>query len=202
LPSTPSSTERRFSRGRLVALIAVSVAIPAIALALILRNDGDGPASAPGGTTTPTVPTPRKAKIGSIAPDFRGRDLAGKEVTLSSLRGRPVVLTFFASWCHPCEQEMPSLQRVLDEQQGRLAVLGVNYRDIDDDTRAFVQRLGVTFPAVAEDTGDNPIAKRYDVHEMPDTIFIDAKGVVRDRTWGPLGEADLRAAVNRLTASA
>jgi thiol-disulfide isomerase/thioredoxin len=200
LPSTPSSTERRFSRGRLVALIAVSIAIPAIALALILRNDGDTPASAPAGTTSPTVPTPRKAKIGSLAPDFRGRDLSGNEVTLSSRRGRPVVLTFFASWCNPCEKEMPSLQRILDEQPGRLAVLGVNYRDIDDDTRAFVQRLGVRFPAVIEDTADNPIAARYDVHEMPDTIFIDAKGVVRDRTWGPLSDSELRAAVDRLTA--
>ena len=201
MPSTPSSTERRFSRGRLVALIAVSIAIPAIALALILRNDGNAPTSAPAGTTSPTVPTPRKAKIGSLAPDFRGRDLSGNEVTLSSLRGRPVVLTFFASWCNPCEKELPSLQRILDEQPGRLAVLGVNYRDIDDDTRAFVQRLGVKFPAVIEDTGDNPIAARYDVHEMPDTIFIDAKGVVRDRTWGPLSDSDLRAAVDRLVAN-
>ena len=198
MPSTPSSAEHRFSRRRLVALIAVSIAIPAIALALILRDDGDTPASAPAGTTNPTVPTPRKAKIGNLAPDFRGRDLSGKEVTLSSFRGRPVVLTFFASWCNPCEQEMPSLQRILDEQHGRLAVLGVNYRDIDDDTRAFVRRLGVKFPAVIEDTADNPIAARYDVHEMPDTIFIDAEGVVRDRTWGPLGDDDLRAAVTRL----
>jgi cytochrome c biogenesis protein CcmG/thiol:disulfide interchange protein DsbE len=187
LPSTPSSAEHRFSRRRLVALIAVSIAIPAIALALILRDDGDTPASAPPGPTNPTVPTPRKAKIGNLAPDFRGRDLSGKEVTLSSFRGRPVVLTFFASWCHPCEQEMPSLQQIFGEQHGRLAVLGVNYRDIDDDTRAFVQRLGVKFPAVIEDTADNPIAARYGVHEMPDTIFIDA-----------LGDDDLRAAVDRL----
>jgi cytochrome c biogenesis protein CcmG/thiol:disulfide interchange protein DsbE len=200
LPSTPSSAEARFSRRRLVALIAVSIAIPAIALTLILRNDGDSSSTAPAGTTNPTVPTPRKAKIGSVAPDFRGRDLSGNEVTLSSLRGRPVVLTFFASWCHPCEEEMPGLQRILDEQPDRLAVLGVNYRDIDDDTRAFVERLGVKFPAIIEDTAENPIAARYDVHEMPDTIFIDAGGVVRDRTWGPLSDADLRAAVNRLTA--
>ena len=168
---------------------------------LILRNDGDAPTSAPAGTTSPTVPTPRKAKIGSLAPDFRGRDLSGNEVDA-------VVVAAAARWCSRSSRRGATLARrrcracsgFSTSTHGRLAVLGVNYRDIDDDTRAFVQRLGVTFPAVIEDTADNPIAARYDVHEMPDTIFIDAKGVVRDRTWGPLSDSDLRAAVNRLTA--
>ncbi len=97
-------------------------------------------------------------------------------MTLSDLRGRPVVLTFFASWCHPCEEDMPALEQAQHDNGDRIAVVGVNYQDFPDDTRAFVQRLGVTFPTLIEDSTDNPVAERYDVHAMPDTLFIDARG--------------------------
>ncbi len=72
--------------------------------------------------------------------------------------------------------------------------MGVNYQDFPGDTRAFVQRLGVTFPTLIEDSIDNPVAARYDVHAMPDTVFIDAQGVVRDRVFGQTNTHDLQAA--------
>jgi cytochrome c biogenesis protein CcmG/thiol:disulfide interchange protein DsbE len=196
LPSTPSSADARFSRRRLFVLIALSVGIPAIALALILHAHDHRAAAAP--MTEPNVPAPQKARVGSVAPDFIGTDVDGRRVTLSSLRGHPVVLTFFASWCHDCEEELPALERVQIDDPAGLHVVGVNYQDIADDSRAFVRRLGVTFPAVVEDTAANPIAARYDVHEMPDTVFIDAMGVVRERAWGPMTASELRADVNRI----
>jgi cytochrome c biogenesis protein CcmG/thiol:disulfide interchange protein DsbE len=198
LPSTPSSADPRFSRGRLFALIALSVGIPAIALALILYSHDRG-AAAPPPMTTPNVPAPDKARVGTVAPDFTGTDVDGGHVTLSSLRGHPVVLTFFASWCYDCQQEMPALERIQTDDPDHLHVVGVNYQDIAEDSRSFVRRLGVTFPAVVEDEGANPIATRYDVHEMPDTVFIDANGVVRERAWGPMTASELRADVARIT---
>jgi thiol-disulfide isomerase/thioredoxin len=182
---------RRLSRGGLVALIVLSLAIPAGLLALILRNrDSSSP--------DPAIVAPTRARIGSVAPDFVLPDLDGRALRLSSLRGRVVVLTFFASWCHPCEEDMPILERAQRDNGSRIAVVGVNYQDIPGDTRAFVQRLGVTFPALVEDSIDNPVATRYDVHAMPDTLFIDANGVVRARVYGQTNTHDLEAALSDL----
>jgi cytochrome c biogenesis protein CcmG/thiol:disulfide interchange protein DsbE len=200
LPSTPSSADdpasdrsapRRLSRGGIVALIVLSLAIPAGLLALILRNDDS---SSPG----PAIVAPTRARIGSVAPDFVLPDLDGKPLRLSSLRGRVVVLTFFASWCHPCEEDMPTLERAQRDNGSRIAVVGVNYQDIPGDTRDFVRRLGVTFPSLIEDSIDNPVATRYDVHAMPDTLFIDAAGVVRSRVYGQTNTRDLDAALSDL----
>jgi cytochrome c biogenesis protein CcmG, thiol:disulfide interchange protein DsbE len=202
LQSTPSSADpsgaRPISRGAVVALVVVSLAIPAAVLALILSRDDSSTRVATATTSTPTVPAPRRARIGKAAPDFTLRALDGKPVTLSSYRGRPVVLTFFASWCHPCEEDMPVLERAQRDSGNRVAVIGVNYEDFASDTRDFVGRLGVTFPALVEDSTDNPVAKRYDVHAMPDTVFIDAGGVVRNRLYGPVTTDDLKHAVQSL----
>jgi cytochrome c biogenesis protein CcmG/thiol:disulfide interchange protein DsbE len=180
-------------------LIALSIGIPALALALILHSHDRGSAAPPPMTAPPNVPAPRKARVGSLAPDFTGSDVDGRRVTLSSLRGHPVVLTFFASWCYDCQQELPALERIETDGPAGVRVVGVNYQDIADDSRAFVRRLGVTFPAVVEDTSSNPIAARYDVHEMPDTVFIDAMGVVRARAWGPMTASELRSNVAHLS---
>jgi cytochrome c biogenesis protein CcmG/thiol:disulfide interchange protein DsbE len=199
LPPTPSSADapdaRRISRGAVVALVVLSLAIPAAAVALILHTRQ--PSGGNEATDGPLV-TPKKARIGNAAPDFVLPDPEGKQLTLSSLRGRPVVLTFFASWCHPCEQDMPVLEQAQRDNGDRIAVVGVNYQDFPDDTRAFVRRLGVTFPTLIEDSTDNPVAARYDVHAMPDTVFIDANGIVRDRLFGPTSVHDLESAVGAL----
>ncbi len=176
-----------------------SLAIPAAVLALILHAHADH--SAADGLAPGPIVTPTRAKVGSLAPDFMLADLNGKPVTLSSLRGRVVVLTFFASWCEPCEQDMPVLEKAQREAGDRIAVVGVNYQDFPSDTRAFVKRLGVTFPTLIEDSSDNPVAARYDVHAMPDTVFIDAQGVVRNRVFGQTNTHDLQAALKDLLPS-
>lgn len=180
--------------------MVLSLAIPAGLLALILHSHHSSGAGSEAATAGPLV-TPENAKIGSVAPDFTLSDLAGRRVSLSSLRGRIVVLTFFASWCHPCEEDMPVLERAQHDNADRITVVGVNYQDFPDDTRAFVARLGVTFPTLIEDSSNNPVAARYDVHAMPDTVFIDANGVVRDRVFGQTDTKDLKRALSTLLGS-
>ena len=175
----------------------MSLSVPVGLLALILHARHTTSSAA---ATNGPVPTPKKAKVGEVAPDFTLPGLDGKPVRLSDFRGRAVVLTFFASWCHPCEEDMPVLERAQHDNGNRIAVVGVNFKDFPDDTRAFVQRLGVTFPTLIEDSTDNPVAARYDVNAMPDTVFIDARGVVRDRLFGQTSNHDLDAAVKKLLA--
>ncbi len=159
--------------------MVVSVAIPVIVLVAVLAASGRGGAKA---SSTPVTDMPpvdnAKAQVGRPAPDFELSTVDGRRVRLSQFRGTPVVLTFFASWCHPCEEELPVLEKLQKENQGRLNVVGVNYQDSAADTRDFVRRLGVTFPALVEDSIANPVAGRYGVHGLPVTFFIDARGTI------------------------
>jgi cytochrome c biogenesis protein CcmG, thiol:disulfide interchange protein DsbE len=194
--SSPGDGGRRPSRAAIAILVLLSLAIPAGVLAVIVSRADRGPSPTP--TTTIAPIDAHKARVGSHAPDFALPSTDGNTVTLSGLRGRPVVIVFFASWCHPCEEDMPALQRAQDDNAGRVTVVGVNYQDFPGDTRAFVQRLGVKFPALVEDSSDNPVARQYDVHAMPDTVFIDASGVVRDRVFGQTSTHDLEQALQAL----
>jgi peroxiredoxin len=170
-------------RSRLITLVVLSVAIPAVLLTIILVTHDNGTASSTssGGTTPVTAVSPydrSKAAVGKAAPDFALPDLTGNTVRLSQFRGTPVVLTFFASWCHPCEEEMPALEQLQQEYGDKVAVLAVNYQDLERDTRQFVADHGVTYPALVEDATTNPVAARYGVHGPPITFFIDRNGVV------------------------
>jgi thiol-disulfide isomerase/thioredoxin len=110
-----------------------------------------------------------------------------------------VVLVFFASWCHPCREEMPVLEQLAQEDGGRLKVVGVSYRDLQSDSVDFVKQLGVTFPALL-DAPEAPVAQRYGVRQIPQTIFIDGNGVVRGRVFGETSRNDLQPAVDDLLA--
>ncbi len=159
----------------------MSVAIPVALLAFILLRDSNNKDAADGSTTPVTDIAPfdrSKARVGHLAPDFELTGVDGNVVRLSQFRGRAVVLTFFASWCHPCQEELPVLEQVQREEGNRLAVVAVNYQDFPDDSRRFVERLKITYPALIQDATKNPVAARYGVHGIPVTFFIDARGNV------------------------
>ena len=149
-------------------------------------------------TTQPIATTPGHAGVGAPAPDFRLVTLDGCTVQqLSAHRGKPVVLTFFASWCHPCEQEMPLLQQAHKEHPEKFDVLAVTYKDLRGDAIDFTHRLGVTFPAMYD---EGAVSDRYRISSIPQTWFIDANGVVRERVFGITSRQALDAPLNRLLA--
>src|SRR5262245_39283856 len=135
----------RPSKGAIALLVFVSVAIPAGLLALILVNDDSGTPS--GSATSTTVGNPideSKAKVGRPAPRFALRDIDGRDVALTDFRGTPVVIVFFASWCHPCEEELPVLEQYSKDEGDRMHVVAISFRDLPSDSENFVRRLGVT----------------------------------------------------------
>jgi cytochrome c biogenesis protein CcmG/thiol:disulfide interchange protein DsbE len=204
LPSTPLSdsapgddTPRPPSRAAIVLLILVSIAIPAGLLALILTHQDNHRAPSVSGVTGESPIDARLAKVGTPAPDFALKSTNGATVRLSAQRGHPVVVVFFASWCHPCEEELPVLEQFASEQGARLKVIGVNFRDLASDSAAFVRRLHVTFPALIDDPS-SPVAQRYGVRGIPQTVFVDARGIVRGRVYGETSRRALQPAIDDL----
>ncbi|MFQ5593678.1 MAG: TlpA family protein disulfide reductase, partial [Anaerolineae bacterium] len=125
-------------------------------------------------TSDPTTAAPQ---VGFLAPDFTATTLAGETVTLSQLRGTPVVLNFWATWCPPCRAELPHFQSAHAAQGDGVIILAVDEREDPQQVAGFAQRLGLTFP-IPLDT-DGRIGVQYRVRAFPTTYFIDANGVIR-----------------------
>jgi cytochrome c biogenesis protein CcmG/thiol:disulfide interchange protein DsbE len=122
------------------------------------------------------------------APAFTLERLDGEgELSLESLRGRPVVLNFWASWCGPCKDEAPLLEEASKRWAGKVAFVGIDVKDFRGDARAFLDRYGVTYPNVYDGKGST--IGRYGVTGYPETYFVDADGRVRYRIAGPVEDA-------------
>jgi cytochrome c biogenesis protein CcmG/thiol:disulfide interchange protein DsbE len=137
------------------------------------------------------------AQIGGAAPAFALADLDGNPVRLSDLRGRPVIVNFWASWCGPCIDEFPALTTAAQSHQAAgLAVVGIVYRDQAEAARVFLRRMGATWPS-ALDPGDR-VASQFGVIGPPETFFIDRSGVIVGRQIGQLSPADLQSGLDQI----
>ena len=124
------------------------------------------------------------------SPRLRAAEADGR-LRLAELRGSPVVLNFWASWCVPCRQEAPTLQRFwLGQRAAGTVVLGLDMQDVTDDARAFVRQFGMTYPNV-RDRG-NDVARRYGTTGIPETFFISPAGRVVGHVIGVVSPAQLR----------
>ena len=117
-------------------------------------------------------------QLSSNAPDFTLKSASGANLRLQEQRGQVVLVNFWATWCGPCRQEMPHLNRIYDKYKSAgFVLLGVN---IDDDPRAaadLAAKLGVKFPVLLD--SDKKVSRAYDLSAMPATLLIDRDGRVR-----------------------
>lgn len=116
-------------------------------------------------------------------------------VRLADYRGAPLVVNFWATWCDPCVREMPALQAVAADLDGRVSFLGVNVRDDRRRARALARRTGVTYDLAGDRSGR--LFSRVDGYGMPTTLFVDAEGTIVYRHAGPLDAAGVRALLRR-----
>lgn len=117
-------------------------------------------------------------QIGQAAPDFELETLEGERVRLSELKGQPVVVNFWATWCTPCRKEMPDFQFVLDKYQDQgLHLYGINVGESEVAVADFRDRVGVRFPILIDK--DESVQTDYKILPLPATFFIDQEGIIR-----------------------
>jgi cytochrome c biogenesis protein CcmG/thiol:disulfide interchange protein DsbE len=159
---------------------ALAVALVAGLLALLIWKVAQG--------------SQNEAKIGKPAPDFTlGRLDRPGSLQLSSLRGKVVVLNFWASWCQPCKLEAPDLAASAKKWSGRVVVLGVDVNDPSGDARGFMRKYGITYPVVHDNK--NVTSPKYGLTGLPETFFLDRRGRIVSHVISGIKAADLQRGV-------
>lgn len=136
--------------------------------------------------------------VGLAAPAFELADVrSGATTSLEALRGKPVILAFWATHCGPCREELPVLERMHREAAGRYVVLGVS-SEPGATVRGFLAERGLSFATLSDPRG--AVFDAYRVRTIPMTVIIDAEGAVVDDFTGPADAATLTAHMKRLEA--
>ena len=191
-----SPQRRRVWRGPWRSVVLPLVVVAAIAGAiwwLDYRPDSGsspydaryGPAEMPAALVPPGMSV--EAKKGSLAPDFLLASLDGGELRLSDLRGKGVIVNFWATWCAPCRKEMPQFVAAYDRYRDEgLEVVAVNVQESASIIRPFADDFGMRFPVVLDKLGS--VSDAYRLAGLPMTYFIDREGVIRSVFQGPFLE--------------
>ncbi len=127
--------------------------------------------------------------VGAIAPDFKLATLNGEEIRLVDLRGKPVIINFWATWCAPCVIEMPILQEYSEIYDLDIEVLAINADEPSAKVQEFIDEIGVTF-TILMDPGAI-LQELYRIRGYPTTFFLDAKGIIRAQHIGLLNEEQI-----------
>lgn len=135
----------------------------------------------------------------SPAVDFTVTDQQGNSVSLSDMKGRPVIINFWASWCSPCRSEMPHFDKMYKEYGNEIQFMMVNLTgdsETVDTASSYIESEGYSFPVYYDTDGEG--ASAYSVYSIPATYFIDAKGNIVSQAQGALDESTLQKAIDQL----
>jgi cytochrome c biogenesis protein CcmG/thiol:disulfide interchange protein DsbE len=161
-----------------IAVVAVTV--------VVLAGGSDGGSAKQGLAPGAQV---NSAAVGKVAPDFTLPGLDGGTVSLADYRGEPVVLNFWASWCHPCRQEFPMFRAALASKSGKYQMIGVSTGDLRGDAKHFANAQHADWPNGFD--ADSSVARGYGVDPLPQTFFIRPDGTIASHVVRGLTRAEL-----------
>ncbi len=174
---TTQQAKARITRGQLVALLIAVIFLGILAAGLVMRYQGR-PESGP-------------------APDFTLQLFDGGTLRLSDQRGKVVVINFWASWCQPCKDEAPDLERVWRRYKDKgVLFVGINWSDTEAKARAYLQEFNITYPN-GPDLGRR-IGQKYRIQGVPETFFVDKQGNIRRVIIRPMTETELVSIIEQL----
>jgi len=166
---------RKHKRRRRMVIFCVVSLVNVGLLALILTQ-----------LLTPATHSVSDPLVGHPAPDFSlvmlRSDTRKSALSLSNFKGKPVVLTFWASWCQPCKEELPLLENAWKQMQAQkkdIVFLGIDFQESSSDATSFLQLYGITYLVALDANGS--VANKYGVTSLPQTIFINQNGIVTSR---------------------
>jgi len=136
--------------------------------------------------------------VGQEAPDFELETLNGEKVKLSDYRGQPVMLNFWATWCPPCKEEIPDMQKFYEEND--IVVLAVNLTDTEmskKNVQKFADEYGITFPVVLD--VDSETSLLYKINPIPTSYMIDKEGMITHKQYGAMTYEMMMKKFNKIT---
>ncbi len=198
-PVEPPRRGRLRALARLISVLLVGLFFALLVYGLLAKAPNTGideslarskPAAGPGFELPVLQP-------GALGDTLGGRlrpALADGRLALGELRGTPVVLNFWASWCVPCREEAPLLEQSWrDARERRVLFVGLNMQDLTEDARDFMREFGVSYLNVRDQS--NPVARRWGVSGLPETFFITGRGNVVSHVIGVISEEQMRAGI-------
>ncbi|TPG89631.1 thiol-disulfide oxidoreductase ResA [Brevibacillus laterosporus] len=140
---------------------------------------------------------PNEIKKGDKAPNFSLQSLEGQPMTLADLKGKGVILNFWGSWCEPCRNEMPDLEKVwLANKDQNIVIVGVNVGESEVSAEQFVRQVKTTFPILMDKQKE--VTRVYNIGKMPTTFYIDQDGIVRDIMFGQMNEKSINSMLEKI----
>ena len=194
----PTTWQQRIRESRTGTLLVLAVTATIVIGGAYLM---DRPATAASGLQAIELSGPADGappKVGTPAQDFTATTVEGKKVSLSSYKGHPVWLTFGATWCAACKAEAPDIQAAYKkfEPQG-VVILSINIREDAATVKDYADRVGLTYPQIADP--DTRIASAYRVYGIPAHFFIDASGILREIKTGGQSPEQMDAALTAIS---
>ena len=200
-PMTPEAPRRRTLIGpftaRQLGLINAAILASALVLYVVTRpigGSGPTPSTDPGATFYRISAETQGLDLGQRAPELAGTnagqevnlaDLDGRPLSLASLRGHPVWINFWATWCPPCQRETPNLRDAFEAHKADgLVLIAIDVQEEAGGVRDYATKYGLTYPVGLDVTG--AVFRTYRIFGLPSHYFIDRDGVIRGRYFGPL----------------
>ena len=135
--------------------------------------------------------------VAAPLPDVIVTTLGGEVVNLADLGGRPLLINFWATWCPPCREEMPALERVERKWAERgAAVIVINFEEDEATIRRYLAENGLSLRVFQDSSGE--VAQKLDITYLPTTLFVDGTGVIRSRNESVLSQGQMEAGLRAL----